>query len=59
MQIPTLSIHQQCNLVFVQGYSTSKRLAETPVSIEGTDFGMIMEDDKVMPNMGTYTVRTE
>jgi hypothetical protein len=41
------------------GIFDAKRLAETPVSIEGTDFGTIMEDDKVMSNMGTYTVRTE
>jgi hypothetical protein len=59
MQISTLFIHQQCNLVFAQGDSTSKKLAEKNAFIEGTDFGTIMEDDKVMSNMGTYTVRTE
>lgn len=59
MQISTLFIHQQCNLVFVHGDSTSKKLAEKTAFIEGTDFGTIMEDDKVMSNMSTYTVRTE
>jgi hypothetical protein len=46
-------------LIIRTGRFDVKKLAEKTAFIEGTDFGTIMEDDKVMSNMGTYTVGTE